>query len=216
MNSPPVGNKLYTLTAKSKLACKGASPPSPPGPAPVRCKHTDTKTGAVYDLTTLQQGGPYSVVNSEIPRLTFDNSVGICGLSTSCNGADGGNSEDVSSCSKLVQEGTNLVYANGYLSTMQITDLVGSPSGQGVTITYRGRVHEEGCVSAANADGDRKTVVQVVCPSAPITPDPILKYITESPSCVYNFVLESTHACPRPGEQTVHVLTANMTRAQLH
>ena len=166
-------------------------------------------------MTTLQQGGPYSVVNSEFPGNTFDNSVGICGLSTSCNGADGGNSDDVSSCSKLVQE-KPFPYANGYLSTMQITDLVGYPSGQGVTITYRGRMHEEGCVSAANPDGDRKTVVQVVCPSGHITPDRILKYITESPSCVYNFVLESTHACPRPGEQTVHVLTANMTRAQLH
>jgi hypothetical protein len=178
---------FYTLTGESRFACRGNTPPPPP----IKCTHTSA-SGDQYDLSALQAAGPFNVVVDENPGLNHSShSVGICALSEPCPRAL--DSDDSSSCQT---DPFDDQYSNGKLSTLKMDDLTAPFGVKGVVLSYSDKGHDRFCVSSANPEGERRTVVEIICSAVPISPDPILKFIAEGPKCVYNFALESTSACP--------------------
>jgi hypothetical protein len=184
---PGTDRNFYILKGQSKFACRVNPPPPPP---PIKCTHTSA-SGDQYDLGALQAGGPFEVLVAEDPRVSFIHSIGICAQSGPCARAE--HPEDPSSCQTT--KAGDLQYSNGKLSTLKIEDLTVPFGVQGVLLSYSNK-GDRTCASSANPEGERRTVVEIICSATPISPDPILKFVAEGPKCVYNFALESKSACP--------------------
>ena len=174
-------------------------PPPPPSPPPLpECTHEDSSTGLKYDLSVLQRAGPFVVETDETPKLKYKHSIGICNTGGECMDPNiDPTRPQVAACQTLLLNPPvpEYTFANGYLSNMKIENIGANPFGaQGLVITYTGSTDNQ-CRSNANTRGLRTTVVEVMCSAQPISPDPILKYISEDPKCSYNYVLESIHGC---------------------
>lgn len=195
---PNDDRNFFTLKASSKLACRGNTPPGPPPPPAIKCTHT-TAAGVEYDLTELQEQGPFDLIvtDNADPTLNYTHSIGICAESSPCPGNPLPTEGPVASCQTLDRPGEALQGSNGKLSTLKLDDLTGPFGIQGVQLTYVG-ARDRNCESAANPNGERRTSVEILCSATPIAPDPILKFLAEDPKCVYNFALESDRACPTP------------------
>eukprot|EP00729_Bicosta_minor_P010512 gene10512-4335_t len=206
--------KVCGNTPPSPPSPPPSPPPPPPSPPPLpECTHEDSSTGLKYDLSVLQRAGPFVVETDETPKLKYKHSIGICNTGGECMDPNiDPTRPQVAACQTLLLNPPvpEYTFANGYLSNMKIENIGANPFGaQGLVITYTGSTDNQ-CRSNANTRGLRTTVVEVMCSAQPISPDPILKYISEDPKCSYNYVLESIHGC---ATATIETLTMGNVEA---
>jgi len=186
--------KEYYLPLLASLDCSPApAPPSPPLPV---CKHTDTRTGAEYDLSALQNLGDLQVNTTGGDGL-FTRTIAICRPLSSknfCNDPDARNPANSASCTTCCTP--ELVFDNGDAASLKIGDIPTVPgvNVEGVQIIYQGASPPGRCVRDG-VSSRRITVINVYC-ARNIGDNTVLKYVAEDPNCVYQMAVESKHGCP--------------------